>query len=180
MALVKNIDHCSSDCSSRVNPACCGPPVPAIPWQRAEQTAAGMFCLYPRSHYQDASALLGFAHNFISRTDYLLDAGSIFHIFHHSCIRGGVINLPDRCLPRRYKQPNNRVCSGCDGSRCSGRKKQTSRCLLKMKPGGISSLQQIDSAEGLFTDYSSSSVLFWSTAEPWFTFTLCRGQRKSC
>lgn len=41
----------------------------------------------------------------------------------HSCIYGSVINLADRCLLRRYKQPNNRVCLGCDDSRCAVQKK---------------------------------------------------------
>lgn len=142
----------------------------------------GMLCLYPDSHYQDASARLGFVHIFISRTEYLLDAGSISHIFHHSCIYGSVINLADRCLLRRYKQPNNRVCSGCDGSRCSvlkEKKKKTSRCLLKMNQSGISSLQQfiqqqqIDWAEGVSADYSKPvSVLFSCTAEAWSRFRL--------
>lgn len=90
-----------------------------------------MFYSYPDSHYQETSALLGFVHIFISRTDYLLDAGSIFHIFYHSCIYGGVINLADRCLLRRYKQPNNRVCSGCDGSRCAVQKKKDQQVFTK-------------------------------------------------
>lgn len=70
---------------------------------------------------------LGFVHIFISRSDYLLDAGSISPFFKkkksHSCIYGSVINLADRCLLRRYKQPNNRVCLGCDDSRCAVQKK---------------------------------------------------------
>lgn len=71
---------------------------------------------------------LGFVHIFISRTDYLLDTGSISPFFlkkkkSHSCIYGSVINLADRCLLRRYKQPNNRVCLGCDDSRCAVQKK---------------------------------------------------------
>lgn len=129
-------------------------------------TGVCTLCLYPDSHYWDASARLGFVHTFLSQTACLLDTGGIFHIFHHSCIYSSVINLADRCLLRRYKQPNNRVCSGCDGSRCSQRKKKTSRCLLKMKQSGISSLQQfiqrrrIHRAGGVFTDYSyPASVL---------------------
>lgn len=34
-------------------------------------------------------------------------------------LSGGVINLADRCPLRRYKQPNNGVCSGRGGSRCA-------------------------------------------------------------
>lgn len=34
-------------------------------------------------------------------------------------LSGGVINLADRCRLRRYKQPNNGVCSGRGGSRCA-------------------------------------------------------------
>ncbi|KAM3612646.1 uncharacterized protein V6R79_011941 [Siganus canaliculatus] len=46
----------------------------------------------------------------------------------------GVINLADRSLLRRYKQPNNTVRSGRDGSRCC--------CRRQMNRTGISSLQQ--------------------------------------
>lgn len=124
---------------------CAQPPVLLIWWQRAYLTGAEMFRFHPDSHYQGASARLGLVHVFISRTENLPDAGGIFHISHHPCIHGSVINLADRCLLRRYKQPNNRVCSGCDGSRC-----WASRCLLKMKQSGISSLLQQTQLRWLF------------------------------
>lgn len=61
------------------------------------------------------------------------------------------------------------------------KKEKISRCLLKMKQSGISSLQefiqqqQVDGAEGLFTDYSyPACVLFSSTAEVHIQTGACR------
>lgn len=36
-------------------------------------------------------------------------------------VSGGVINADGRCPPRRYKQPNNGVLPGPDGSCCAGK-----------------------------------------------------------
>lgn len=151
---------------SRFEPTC-GPDL---------ETAVGPFCLYPHSHYQDASARLGFVHIFTSRTENLLDAGSISHVFfpHSLHLNGGVINLADRCLLRRYKQPNNRVCSGCDGSRCARQKKTQKKAdqqvFTKNETEWNQQFTGVHSAEGGFTDYSyPASVLFSSTAEARFT-----------
>lgn len=119
-----------------------------------------MLCLYPDSHYQDASARLGFVHIVPCRTDYLLDARGIFHIFHHSCIYGGVINLADRCLLRRYKQPNNRVCSGCDGSRCFVQKKTDQQVFTKNETEWNQQFTAVHSAAAA-ADRLSTRSFYW-------------------
>lgn len=137
---------------------------------RVDKYGHGLFI--SRLTLAKTSALLGFVHIFISRTDYLLDAGSIFHIFYHSCIYSDVINLADRCLLRRYKQPNNRVCSGCDGSRCAVQKKDQ-QVFTKNETEWNKQFTAVHSAAEdrlstgtFFTDYSyPACVLFSSTAE---------------
>lgn len=96
------------------------------------------------------------------RTEDLLDAGGIFHIFlHRSRVCGGVINLADRRLRRRYQQPNDTFRSGSDGSRRAGGRGRPAGVFPQMKLSGISRLHS-ERAEGPFTDYPA---LFGGTAE---------------
>lgn len=97
-------------------------------WEQiSKQTGVGIFCWYADSHYQDKSALWDLFTFLYLRQTICWTPGafppSLKKKKSHSCIYGSVINLADRCLLRRYKQPNNRVCLGCDDSRCAVQKK---------------------------------------------------------
>lgn len=72
--------------------------------------------VYSGAHITAAHLLLSDLGHAACRT---LEAFSTLPVRRHRRLSGGVINLADRCLLRRYKQPNNGVCSGRGGSRCA-------------------------------------------------------------
>lgn len=125
-----------------------GPPVVLV-------TAVGSFGSHPHLH-----VLAWLAFPYVGRRIcWMLKAFFTFSPL--SCICSSVINLADRRLQRRYKQPNNTFCSGCDGSRCAGGRRRPAGVFPKMKLSGISRLHS-ERAEGPFTDYPA---LFGCTAE---------------